>query len=272
MNRGIVLFALAMAAIVALLCFSLFGSWSVSKPDVLVYSGEGTRKQDVEETVQCFKAHLPKGYNVKEVSAKYLRENDWESTSSIVIIPGGRDKPFTTDLSPVTDRIRKFVENGGNYIGIGAGAYFASNSIDFQKDSMQKIVEPRELKLINGKAVNAFTEYEYDNRVGARTPQVHPTWDDDRTFVFYCHGGSVFELDPEDKNMTVLAELDDGRPVIVLGKVGAGKALVSGVHFEYDPKSVFFHETKHEDVVKVLHQNEHQRAGFIRKLLEHLKL
>lgn len=45
---------------------------------------------------------------------------------STQVIPGGRDLPYCRDLNGyINDRIIRYVKEGGVYMGICAGAYYA---------------------------------------------------------------------------------------------------------------------------------------------------
>ena len=46
---------------------------------------------------------------------------------------------------------QEFVENGGSYLGICAGAYFACDYIEFDKNGPLEVVGPRDLKFYPGK-------------------------------------------------------------------------------------------------------------------------
>ena len=51
----------------------------------------------------------------------------------LLIMPGGRDKPYQESFTgDGVKTIRDFVQRGGTYIGICAGAYFACENIEFE--------------------------------------------------------------------------------------------------------------------------------------------
>lgn len=48
------------------------------------------------------------------MTANQLKNEPWEDTTALLVIPGGPDLNYVRDLeSDATTRIRKFVESGG---------------------------------------------------------------------------------------------------------------------------------------------------------------
>ncbi len=61
--------------------------------------------------------HLGDNYAIQTIFAKELIEEPWEETTSLVVIPDGRDILFSNQLKGKgNEKIRRFVEKGGKYI------------------------------------------------------------------------------------------------------------------------------------------------------------
>ncbi len=142
--------------------------------DVLVYSGRGTSAEAVRHTVASLKAALGGRYDVKTVArGSTFSDEPWEATCALLVIPGGRDMPYTEDISPAgLARIRSHVTaGGGRLIGLCAGAYFSCDSIAFipeEGSSAAPIVAPRHLKLCPATAIGPiYSSFAYNSEAGA---------------------------------------------------------------------------------------------------------
>src|SRR5439155_581244 len=73
---------------------------------------------------------------------------------SLFIMPGGRDQPYHAGLQgEANQQIRAFVEEGGAYVGICAGAYYGSARVEFDRGFPLEVCEERELCFFSGTAV-----------------------------------------------------------------------------------------------------------------------
>lgn len=187
---------------------------------IAIYQGEGVwLRENLEDTTPITAAEIIDGY---------LEQ------FSIFIMPGGRDRPYHTALrGPGNAEIRKFVENGGLYLGICAGAYYASAQVEFDKGFPLEVCEERELQFFKGKAIGpAFGKgtFEYSSEKGARLAQIETGMG---IFSIYYNGGCLFQGD--FSNVRILGrylELPHKPPAIIECNVGKGRAILSGVHWE----------------------------------------
>ncbi len=189
-----------------------------------IYNGRGTSHRFVEALIQAFTPHP-----VTLLSARALLFADWPSHVDILAIPGGRDLPYVRDLhGKGTRRIRAFVEGGGRYLGICAGAYFGSREVVFEPGGPLQVLGHRELAFYGGKAVGpayGLGVFDYRSERGARLAHIGGAH-------VYFNGGPAF---PEAKGEEVLARYDDlpdAPPAILRCRVGSGIAILAGVHIE----------------------------------------
>ena len=76
---------------------------------------------------------------------------NWQDNCAALVLGGGYDKGFVQSLGQDgADMIRSFVLQGGAYIGICAGAYFACDHIEFEKGSNLEVCGDRPLKFYPG--------------------------------------------------------------------------------------------------------------------------
>lgn len=96
---------------------------------VAIYADIGTSEVGVASLLTAIDQHLgPKAIPVtaKDILSGCLMEY------VALIIPGGADLPYCERLNGAGNRaIREFVENGGLYVGICAGAYYGCREIAF---------------------------------------------------------------------------------------------------------------------------------------------
>ncbi len=170
------------------------------------------------------------------VSDSQLLNEPWEESTALLIMPGGRDKPYVSSLYPKgTTKITNYVLNGGKYMGICAGAYFACSEIEFELDRPDYAVkEPRYLKFLDCLAKGSVTaNFSYDDTGGSVLPI---TYMDVKT-AMYAKGGCSFH--PKDtENISIIAKYENGNVAILQKSVGLGKIILSGPHFEVGTKCI----------------------------------
>ncbi|ORX55878.1 hypothetical protein BCR36DRAFT_173475 [Piromyces finnis] len=263
--------------------------------NILVYSGEGTSPNCVEYTINTLKQFLSDNYDIIKVDDKILITQYWEDTTKLVVFPGGRDLPYVNKLgSKGMERIRNYVnEKGGKYLGICAGAYFGASYIEFEMDRPDYKVEgPRELRFFKGTAKgSALSTFYYQSETGALAPKIQLPFIN-KDVNIYFNGGCFFDIDesktlPEGLNILGRYSLKcfDGtvnRPAIIEIENGKGKAILSGVHFEYSPelmtervkkaKEEGRDVSKLEKLINAIQQTNEDRLELIQSLLEKLDL
>lgn len=150
------------------------------------------------------------------------------------IMPGGRDLLYHTALQgePNT-RLRQFVEEGGTYIGICAGAYYGCRQVEFDKGFPLEVCGFRELGFFSGKAIGpAFGKgtYTYNSEEGAKIVALETI---NGPLYSYYNGGCFFEGDFSNTRILArFADLPNKPPAILECSINKGKAILSGVHLE----------------------------------------
>ena len=62
-----------------------------------------------------------------------LLRGGWEARCELLVFPGGADLPYCKALNGEGNRlIGEYVRGGGAYLGLCAGAYYASATVDFE--------------------------------------------------------------------------------------------------------------------------------------------
>lgn len=199
---------------------------------ILIYNDKGVSSTSA--------AHIKKELmryptlSVSYINAEEICDGKWEQAQAL-FVPGGADIPYHEALRGVGNKnIQTFVQEGGTYYGICAGAYYGCASIEFEKGFKNEVIGERELQFFQGVAVGTLFSpgsYSYHSDRGARDAQI--AYGGQEHTVHY-HGGCTFS--GEDSSSEVLArysELPGSPPAIIKCQVGKGAAILSGVHYEY---------------------------------------
>jgi glutamine amidotransferase-like uncharacterized protein len=172
------------------------------------------------------------------ISSKEIIHTSWEDNTSLLIFPGGRDVPYHNSLKGKGNhRIRKYVENGGSFLGICAGAYYGCGAVEFDRGMELEVIGLRELAffpgIARGPAYGPGT-FRYQSEFGARASLISNHLSKE-PFMSYHNGGCYFvETDryPNIKIISNYLDIDTHPAAIVEVPVGKGKVILSGVHIE----------------------------------------
>jgi glutamine amidotransferase-like uncharacterized protein len=212
----------------------------------IIYSGRGA---------------LTTGFSGKFIELKELLDSNWDQTHSLFIMPGGRDRPYMKDLKGAGNaKIRKFVEMGGTYLGICAGAYYGCKRVEFDEGMPLEVCEDRELSFFPGIAKGPIFgkgTFHYTNYSGARAAKIITS--DDEFYVYY-NGGCTFEGDLSGcKILAHYKDLPGQPPAIIECALGKGKAILSGAHLEM-PASLLDPKDPHlKSLIPLLEKDEEKR-------------
>ena len=236
---------------------------------VFLYAGPGTSLLCVNETEGTLRSFGVQPVCIKE--AKTLVESlQGTAKGSMVIIPGGRARPYKENLAGEGARIiRDFVHRGGNYLGIGAGAYFGSAKVEFELGTEIEVNEPMELHLFPGIAYGALYKraFKYNSESGTSAAKIEIFGDTDLNL--YYNGGCAFRNAESFPNVEVLAkygDVEDKPAAVIKTFVGKGKVILSGVHCEVGSKAAE-EEGASKSIIEKLEQTENERKEFACKIL-----
>ncbi len=174
--------------------------------------------------------------DVSSIQSKQLIRSDWEEETDLLIMPGGRDVPFDIKLRGEGNRrIRQFIEQGGAYLGICAGAYYGCKKVEFDVGQPLEVQGVRELVFFPGVASGpAFGPgtFRYGTEWGTKAALISYQNDSLRT---YFNGGCTFVDAEAHTHVDILSrylEIEGEPPAIIKLGIGKGNVILSGVHFE----------------------------------------
>ena len=165
---------------------------------ILIFNDKGSDKRSVQELVNCFKLVYENKFETVQINSNYILSGNLES-NNLLIIGGGYDLGYLECLGEQGClEIQKFIQSGGYYLGICAGAYFASSYIEFDLNGELEVKGERFLKLFNGKAIGPLNKFQYvDNDNYSIAARILLN-DKDLNIYQYLNGGCYFE--PFDLN------------------------------------------------------------------------
>ena len=104
------------------------------KCEVLIFDGLGICPVSRDNLVNSLNATLAFNYWVGTIDHQGLRTEPWAGSCALLVFPHcTHTQPYDqlNDDLPTITRIRQFVEDGGSFLGICGGAYFASKSAEW---------------------------------------------------------------------------------------------------------------------------------------------
>lgn len=201
---------------------------------------------------------------------------------ALIIIPGGAGQAIYKNLGEEgNQKIKAYINDGGHYLGICAGAYYAARETQFEVGRG----EPYEIKSDTNAALGFYPgiargsaygigHFIYNSAAGAHLANVNITGNCHETIMTYFNGGCYFYAAKSIPNIEILAYYADFNPrlpAIVKCEYGKGRAILSGVHFEYDEIKVDLdYVDKCVFINKALHENKKAREQFVRMLFKRL--
>ena len=250
---------------------------------IYLYKDAGVSRASFEQTKTCFETMASRNsalnHPITALSAADITAGSWQNDARCLIIPGGADIPYGAALNGLgNQRIRDYVENGGLYIGICAGAYYGARRIAFDQHKPTAIVADRELGFFPGTVIGPhWADYVVGHHAGSRAVRTYcakkwqtSPWD------AYINGGGCFVLDASTDchAVTPVAWDHRGNLMMVLMSIGKGRVFLSSAHWEYDPQNLLpccgpdttkgcWQDTDYRAWVK----SNHKRLHFVENIL-----
>jgi glutamine amidotransferase-like uncharacterized protein len=185
--------------------------------------------------------------------------------AKLLIMPGGADLYLCEKLNGIgNEKIRSFVKNGGSYLGICAGAYYACSSLDWNDG---EIDGSRELAFYEGTCTGPVYKWVEDknNVYNGSWIQAVEIKTNDATLVTHYNGGGIFS-EPNTHSVDVIARyssLPNTPPAVISGTFGKGRYILSSPHIEK------FGHLLSDGLYKHLNKSYEREKTAIDQLLEH---
>lgn len=208
-----------------------------SDDTVYVYTGPGAGFRSSLSAIDALRRALVPTVMIKTLDTSSLLDGSWQADAIMIVMPGGADLPYCQYLNGNGNQhIRSFVEQGGRYLGLCAGAYYACAHVEFEIGTSLEVTGHRELAFFPGTARGSvYAGFDYASESGAIAA---PLCFGDTRCRDYINGGPEFILPAlvDNTKYKVLARyLDKNEAVAAVScKVGKGVAILCGTHPELD--------------------------------------
>jgi glutamine amidotransferase-like uncharacterized protein len=181
--------------------------------------------------------------NVDFCDAADIGAGRLDESVNLFIMPGGAASYYTEKLAGKGEAaIRAWVENGGTYLGLCAGAYYACADIVWAKGTDQEIIAAPGLRFFSGTATGPLFDLIENGDIARSWDGVAGIDYDDglermKGRVFYS-GGPWF-TDTDQPGVRVLARFSEGaqagEAAMLDCAVGKGRAILVSPHLESGP-------------------------------------
>jgi len=203
----------------------------VSVVKVLIFDGEGS----MEESVAGIEACLDES-NTENLSSGSYFDYDTASTINsntlsgydILIMPGGNSATYISSTSIDEDAIKQFVSEGNGYLGICAGAYAGSNSVDGLYSGWGLASHVNTVNVV------------YDGLVSVSPTSSGSTLlDSSKTSLHHQNGPVMYTTSSSAISFATYTDNGtgyQGYSAITGENYGSGRVILSGSHPELDPQ------------------------------------
>ncbi len=201
----------------------------MQKPDILIYQDYIHNQGQLHAALVKTFGHARVGFcDADGIAAGILT-----TQIHLFVMPGGADLYYCEKLNGAgNDRIRAYVEQGGSYLGLCAGAYYACAGLSWAAGTPQEISGSRELNFYSGIATGPIMEYLEKSSLDHSWHHAAPIQYDDGEILLTTktayEGGPVFSGGEAD----ILARYNNGDAAIIECMVGQGRVILSSSHIE----------------------------------------
>jgi glutamine amidotransferase-like uncharacterized protein len=255
---------------------------------IAVYHDEGSGEFSRACLVYALAGAFAGRARVRRVRAPELCASDaWHENTLLLAIPGGAAGPYAARLNgPGNASIRRYLERGGALLGVCAGAYYVCNRIAFEEGPNGPIRASGELNLFAGTARGCLLDlaapYSLEHLHGAEvTRLLAPATTRELNALYW--GGPEFVPDAGARYTPLLhyrRASGDQSLAAVRVEVGAGRAVLTGVHAEITGSQFAVEVGRHRDdsfehgmrVCAALNGSEAERRATFELLISALEL
>lgn len=218
---------------------SLVTSRFANAPQALIYEDIGVCTTSVDAIHIQLKQLLDPGIVIRRVNADYLVNQSWKERTVVLIMGAGICSLWDMRLGDEGIRaIHDYVFNGGKYIGLCAGAYFACAKSRFTTHDFKVIEKKRALGFCEASAIGPIVQTDEHLTIeSARAMRIAFKVQGrvERGALFYL-GGCYFDIGGDTAKTKIVATYQQRvcrQAAAVHCTVGKGEAFLSGLHPEF---------------------------------------
>lgn len=206
-------------------------SYKAQEIKVLIFAGEGSDAESVEDIKNTLE-QVNKEKLIENVQFKYKTESEINpeilEKYDVIIMPGGNGKEYLTNPHIDSEALKKFIYNGNGYVGICAGAYSASNTVDefYQGWGIAPHVNSKNIYYEGNLPINFTNQGEV--KCGAQGLLI----------MDHANGPAFYMTNFEPQILAIYADNRTGfigYAAIIMDNFGSGQVLLLGPHPESEP-------------------------------------
>jgi glutamine amidotransferase-like uncharacterized protein len=247
----------------------------MNNPTIYIYNDAGVGETVLKHTIHTMNQLFSNCYSVNTLNAEQVIEQSWQEDAVLFVMPGGADLPYVRKLNGEGNSIIKnYVENGGKYLGICAGAYYGSNYVEFDKFGSMQVLGDRELSFFPDKAIGpVLAKFDYYSHSGVRAASVNTEFNEIDNVKLYYNGGGYFNNAQSYSNIKIVGTYEvNNLAAIIAIEQQKGKVILSGVHFEVDPNMLDSPNKYLDQIAPELIADNDKREELIHELLHYLEI
>jgi glutamine amidotransferase-like uncharacterized protein len=207
-------------AALSFLSFDLYAK-DQFRPVALIYKGEGSCEEDCSESLARIAENS--GYRVKFVGPKETSPEVFRG-AKVWLQPGGLAAQQIRAMAPeLQSNIFKFVQNGGGYVGVCAGAMLASEQfLLFDKNQQPKTF------MALGFFPGNVSIYDEPNSAA----MIESLWESQVRHLYWELGPTFDAADQWGPEIEILSRYPNGAVATVRRTFGKGRVYVTAFHPE----------------------------------------
>ncbi len=253
--------------------------------NTIIYGGAGVSERSKKEIppglLELF-THSDLKVNTQIVGPDYFDNKAVLFKTSLLIIPGGADKPYVADLKGSRNQaIKEYIMGGGKVLAFCAGAYYLSQKVEFDMGGPLEVSGTRELVAFPGIARGpVFGPYHYGSDEGGRVVDLEITADlksslpgaFDITRVYFDGGCEFVDADkfPGVKVLARYSRTHTKSAAIIEVPMGRGKIILCGAHPDITLRSSPLMSSNKESIMHTLERHSEEREWLMKALLSRL--
>jgi glutamine amidotransferase-like uncharacterized protein len=208
----------------------------LSGVNIALYHGDASSSTSSRTALQSMFSWMNASVDI--LYASDINEGDL-ANYDMIAIPGGWAGTYNVDLAGkgITE-IRSFVEDGGAFFGVCAGAYFACDKLRWESGFLEY-----QLDLYAGYGVGPIEEIadwpNYDMAeiaINQTSPLIDLTGEPANHSVMY-YGGPWFEITDQEGIHTLATYTANNRSAMIAFEYEEGRVFLSGPHPEWEEDS-----------------------------------
>jgi glutamine amidotransferase-like uncharacterized protein len=214
---------------------------------------------------------------IQYVNARQIEGGILDQNPKLFVRPGGAARYGASKLAGKGyNEIKRYVSNGGAYLGICGGAYDACAKTVWAKSTKYEIEKMNDLDLFKADAIGPIARFADPRNMDGSSAMIVKITSNGEQYQTLYWGGSCF-VPYSDANYVTYATFDDfetNNSAIVGGNYGEGRWLLSSVHIEMDHSALNamtfdVPENKYEDIT-ALGDTSSVSLDLFKKLLQEL--